>query len=186
MFLSGQNNNFRFHFPKVFVPDEIEEKYSPLLKRIPGCMCETIVDFINYSIKSIELNLGVSQEVIEQIDRGTPYKRSSRSDAYPDMLWNRDMTINFQLDSMYLMWFILCEIYMYYYCTKEKYIPKPPGMEILDAYHKVVYRVEFTNLIFKEVSGLQFDFSENTIDQKVISTTWRANKVTPKIEPSKA
>lgn len=185
MFVSGQNNNFRFTFPKVFVPEEIEKKYSVLLNRIPGCMCETIIDFLNYSIKSIELNVGLSQEIIEQVDRGTPYGRSSRSDAFPDLLWQRDMTINFQLDNMYIVWFILCEIYMYYYCRKEKYLPKSPGFEILDMYHKVVYRIEFTDLIFQSVSGLEFDFSSNTVDQKIISTTWRANKVTVKLEPSK-
>lgn len=185
MFLSGQNNNFRFHFPVVFVPDEIEKKYSPLLKRIPGCMCETIIDFINYSIKSVELDVGRSQELIEQVDRGTPQGRSSRSDAVPDMLWQRDMTITFQLDSMYLIWFILGELYMYYYCKKDKYLPKPPGVEILDMYHTVVYRVEFTDLIFQSVSGLEFNFSENTVDQKMLTTTWRANKVTVTLEPSK-
>ena len=37
-FLSGKNNNFKFAFPKVFVPEEIEKKYSPILNRIPGNM----------------------------------------------------------------------------------------------------------------------------------------------------
>lgn len=185
MFLSGKNNNYRFHFPKVFVPDEIENKYAPLLKRIPGCMCETIIDFINYSVKSVELDVGMSQEVIEQLDRGTPYTRSSRSDAFPDMLFKRDMTIIFQLDSMYLIWFIMCELYMYYYCIKDKYLPKPPGMEILDMYDKVLYRVDFSDLLFLSVSGLEFNFSENTIDQKMITTTWRSNKVNVVIEPSR-
>ena len=185
-FISGKNNNFRFHFPKVFVPDEIENKYSPLLKRIPGCMCETIIDFINYSIKSVELQVSPNQqELIEQVDRGTPYGRSSRSDAYPDFLWNKDMTITFQLDSMYLIWFILCELFMYYYCIKPKYLPKSPGMEILDMFGKVVYRITFDNLLFTSVSGLEFDFSSNEIDQKILTTTWRANKVDLVIEPSK-
>lgn len=184
-FLSGKNNNFRFHFPKIFVPDEFEEKYQPLLKRIPGCMCENVVDFINYSIRSVELEISPQQEVIEQVDRGTPYTRVSRSDAYPDFLWNRDMTITFQLDSMYLIWFILCELFIYYYCVKPKYLPKSPGMEILDMYDKVLYRITFEDLLFLSVSSLEFDFSSNEIDQKIIQTTWRANKVNVVLEPSK-
>ena len=56
-FLSGKNNNFKFSFPKPFVPDEIEKKYSPILNRIPGNMCTTVVDFLNYSIKSVELEV---------------------------------------------------------------------------------------------------------------------------------
>lgn len=184
--ISGKNNNFRFHFPKVFVPDEIEEKYSPLLKRIPGCMCETIVDFINYSIMSVELQVNPNEQTpIEQIDRATPYGRYSRSDAFPDLLWNRDMTITFQLDSMYLIWFIMCELYMYYYCVKPKYLPKSPGMEVLDMYGKVVYRITFDDMLFISVSGLEFNFSSNEIDQKTITTTWKANKVNLVLEPSR-
>lgn len=186
MLLSGKNDNFRFKFPKTFVPDVIEDKYSALIKRIPGNMCETVIDFINCSMKSVELDVGMRQDVIQQIDRGTPFGRVSRSDAIPDMLWARELNITFQLDGMYLIWFILSELYLYYYCIKDKYIPKPPGMEILDALDKVVYRVEFTDLIFKGLDGLTFDMSDNSIDQKVITTNWQANKVSIELGISKA
>lgn len=185
-FISGKNNNFRFHFPKVFVPDAIEEKYTPFLKRIPGCMCENIIDFINYSIKKVDLQVNPeTYETIEQVDRGTPFGRLSRSDKYPDGLWKREMTITFQLDSMYLIWFIMCELLMHYYCIKDKYLPKPPGMEILDMYNKVMYRVTFDQLLFTGVDGLDFDFASTELDQKELSTTWIANKVDIVLEPSK-
>lgn len=185
-FLSGKNNNFRFAFPVPFIPEEIENKYRPILHRIPGNMCETVLDLVNYSIRGIEFEMGLdASELIEQTDRATPQGRYSRSDAVPDMLWNRDITITFQLDSSYLIWHILCEVFMYYYCTKDKYLPKPPGMEILDTFNKVLYRITFDNLLFTSVSGLEFDFSSNEIDQKIITTTWKANKINVIIEPSK-
>ena len=75
-FLSGKNNNFKFSFPKAFVTDEIEKKYSPILNRIPGNMCDTVVDFLNMSIQSVELEVNPAEyEPIEQMDRGTPYGR---------------------------------------------------------------------------------------------------------------
>lgn len=185
-FLSGKNNNFKFKFPKVFVPDEIEKKYSPLLNRIPGCMCETVIDFINYSIKSIELQVNPdTYEPIEQIDRGTPYGRISRSDAFPDFLWKKEMTITFQLDSTYILWSVLVDLFMYYYCIKDKYIPKSPGMEILDCYHKVLYRITFVDLLYTGVSGLEFDFSSTEVDQKIVTTTWRANKIDLEFNPAR-
>ena len=80
-FLSGLNNNFKFTFPKVFVPEEIEKKYLPILNRIPGNMCTTVIDFLNMSIKSVELEVNpVTYDPIEQKDRGTPYGRLHRSD----------------------------------------------------------------------------------------------------------
>lgn len=185
-FLSGKNNNFRFKFPKLFVPKEIEDKYLPILNRIPGNMCTSVLDFINYSIRSVELEVSPEEyEPIEQIDRGTPYGRLSRSDFFPDFLWKKNMTITFQLDSAYIIWAILTDLFTYYYCIKDKYLPVSPGMQILDAYDKVLYRIEFEDLLYTSVSGLEFDFSSNEIDQKMITTTWRANKINVKLEPSR-
>ena len=181
-FLSGKRNNFRFHFPKVFVPDEIEEKYRPILKRVPGIMCDSVIDFINLQIKSIELQVNPeTYQPIEQKDSGTPYGRISRSDAYPDYLWKKEMTITFQLDQAYLIWNIMCELFIYYYQIKDKYLPKPPGMEVLDCNNKVLYRITFIDLLFTGVS----DFSSNSIDQKTITTTWSANKINFDLIPSR-
>lgn len=185
-FLSGKNNNFKFQFPKLFVPQEIEDKYSPILNRIPGNMCTTVLDFINYSIRSVELEVNPAEyEPIEQIDRGTPYGRLSRSDLFPDFLWKKNMTITFQLDSTYIIWAVLTELFTYYYCIKDKYLPASPGMQIMDCYDKVLYRIEFVDLLYTSVSGLEFDFSTNEVEQKIITTTWRANKINVKMEPSR-
>lgn len=185
-FLSGKNNNFRFHFPKTFVTNEIEEKYQPFLKRIPGAMVSSVVDFINLQIKSVDLQVNPeTYQPIEQKDSGTPYGRLSRSDAYPDYLWKKEMTITFQLDQAYLIWCILCDLFIYYYQIKDKYLPQTPGMEILDCNHKVLYRITFIDLLFTGISGLEFDFSSNSIDQKTITTTWVANKINFDLVPSR-
>ena len=44
---------FDVNNPKKKHPFKIEKKYSPILNRIPGNMCTTVIDFINYSIKGI-------------------------------------------------------------------------------------------------------------------------------------
>ena len=95
------------------------------------------------------------------------------------------MTISFQLDSTYVIWSIMVDLFMYYYCIKDKYIPACPGMEILDCYNKVLYRITFDDLLFISVSGLEFDFSSNSIDQKTITTTWSANKINFDLIPSR-
>lgn len=185
-FLSGKNNNFRFSFPKIFVPQEIEDKYSPILNRIPGNMCTTVVDFINYSIQSVQLDVNpMDYEPIEQRDRRTQYGRLARTDFFPDFLWLKTMTITFQLDSAYIIWAILTELFLYYYCAEEKYISATPNMEILDCQNKVLYRIKFEEMLYTSVSGLEFDFSSNEVEQKSITTTWRMNKTTISLEPSR-
>lgn len=186
-FLSGKNNNFKFNFPKVFMPQEIEDKYSPILNRIPGNMCTTVLDFINYSIMSVELEINPeTYEPIEQTDRGTPtFGRLTRPSTYPDYLFAKDMTITFQLDSAYIIWAILIDLFIYYYTEhKEKFIPTP-NMEILDCYNFTLYRLSFERLLFTGVSGLQFDFSSNEVEQKTITTTWKAGAINVLFDPSK-
>lgn len=185
-FLSGENNNFRFSFPKSFVPQDIENKYAPVLNRIPGNMCTTVVDFLNYNIQAVHLDVNPNQyDPIEQHDRGTQYGRVSRSDFFPDFLWLKDMSIDFQLDSAYIVWAVLMDLFLYYYCIKDKYIPAVPGMEILDCYNKVLYRIKFEDLLYTSVSGLEFDFSSNSVEQKKITTTWKMNRARIEFEPSR-
>ena len=151
-------------------------------------MCTTVIDFLNYSIKSVELEVNpATYDPIEQVDRGTPYGRLHRSDFYPDFLWKKQMTITFQLDSAYIIWAILTDLFMYYYCAEPnpKYIPATPGMEILDCYNHSLYRISFVDLLYTGVSGLEFDFSSNEVDQKIVTTTWVANKVDVVLEPSR-
>lgn len=186
-FLSGKNNNFRFAFSKPFIPQEIEDKYSPVLNRIPGNMCETVLDFLNYSIKSVNLQVNPNgYDVITQRDRGTPYERIRRNNAYPDTLFNKDMTITFQLDQAYIIWAILTDVFIYYYCDgEERFIPPFPGMEIMDCYNKIMYRIDLNNVLFTSVSGLEFDFSSDSVEQKTIETTWKVSKIDINFEPSR-
>ena len=186
-FLSGKNNNFKFAFSKPFIPQEIEDKYSPVLNRIPGNMCETVLDFLNYSIKSVNLQVSPNAyDPILQRDRGTPYERIRRSNAYPDALFNKDMTISFQLDQAYIIWAILTDVFIYYYCDgEERFIPPFPGMEIMDCYNKIMYRIDFNDVLFTSVSGLEFDFSSDSVEQKTIETTWKVSKIDINFEPSR-
>lgn len=185
-FLSGKNNNFKFNFPKTFVPQEIEDKYSPILNRIPGNMCTNVLDFINYSIMSVEVEVNPNTyEPIEQVDRGTVFGRINRTYTYPDYLFVKSMTITFQLDSTYIIWSILMDLFIYYYTVfEEKFIPSP-NMEILDCYNFTLYRINFERLLYTGVSGLQFDFSSNEVEQKTITTNWECNAINILFEPSR-
>ena len=150
---------------------------------------DNVNDFINYSIMSVEIEVNPAEyEPIEQVDRGTPFGRLSRSGFYPDYLFAKNITITFQLDAAYIIWSIWVDLFFHYYCLDrkkdDKYIPKLPGMEILDSYGKVLYRISFFNLLYTGVSGLEFNFSSNDIEQKTITTNWVANEILMDFEPS--
>ena len=37
---------------------------------------------------------------------------------------------------------------------------------IMDCYNKVMYRIDLNNVLFTSVSGLEFDFSSDSVEQK--------------------
>ena len=55
MLLDARNNLFEFHFPRNFIPKEISDKYKPYLNRMPGNIIEEPLDFLNYTIQSVNL-----------------------------------------------------------------------------------------------------------------------------------
>ena len=48
MILSARNNQFKFEFPRNFIPKEIADKYKPYLNRMPGSMIKEPIDYFNY------------------------------------------------------------------------------------------------------------------------------------------
>ena len=51
MILSARNNQFKFDFPRTFIPKEIAKKYKPFLTRIPGGLIKEPIDYWNYGIQ---------------------------------------------------------------------------------------------------------------------------------------
>jgi hypothetical protein len=48
-----------------------------------------------------------------------------------------------------------------------------------------MYRIDFENVLFTSVSGLDFDFSSDSVEQKTIETTWKITKLNINFEPSR-
>ena len=67
MILSARNNQFKFDFPRNFIPKEIAEKYKPFLTRIPGGLIKEPIDYWNYGIQSLNLP-GPSFDAVTQVD----------------------------------------------------------------------------------------------------------------------
>ena len=67
MILSARNNQFRFSFPRTFVPKEIADKYRPYLNRMPGGLIKEPIDYFNYGIQSLNLP-GPSYDPVTQND----------------------------------------------------------------------------------------------------------------------
>lgn len=181
MLLSARNNQFEFFFSKTFIPEEIEKKYSPYLKRIPNSMFDRCIDFVNYGIQSFNIQ-STQYNPIEQLDRSTPYSRIYRPSQTPESLIQKEFSITNQLYDGYINYFMMLDLFYYYYNNNESnFINGVPFVKIIDGTGYEIFSIEFKNVLFTSIDGLDFNFSSNTIDMKTFNCTFRAQELEIKL-----
>ena len=77
------------------------------------------------------------------------------------------------------MWLDL--FYYYYNETQETLLPGVPFIRIFDGQGFETMSIEFKNILFTSIDGLDFNFSSNTIDMKTFNCTFRAQEVEIKL-----
>jgi len=172
--LSGSNNQFQFWFSQTTIPKEIEEKYRPIIQRISGFPIESALDYLNYSIQSVNLTIDNTFEPITQQDNGIKFGRNLRPTKVQDNNYQKEFTVTFQLDSSYIIYFLLKEIFDHYFNSNtDKYLPDAQYVVLLDGYGNRLYRIKLNEVLFTGISGFEMNFSDNSIDQKQIQATFR-------------
>lgn len=181
MLLPARNNQFEFFFAKTLIPEHINEKYMPYLQRIPSTPFDRCIDYVNYGIQGFNMQ-NVQFDVVEQYDRKSPYSRIYRSSASPEKLMSKEFTITQQLYDGYVNYFLMLDLFYHYYSSSEdKYLNGVPFVRIFDGNGFEVFTIEYKNVLFTSIDGLDFNFSSNMIDMKTFNCTFRAQEVEIKL-----
>jgi hypothetical protein len=162
--------------------DTISERYKPYLNRIPGNMITRPIDFLNYSIQSINLP-GASFSPSEQVGK-LGRKRIYRDSIPTQELIEKQMTVTFQLLDGYINYWMMLDIYndLYAYENRNVHIPSGTNLRILDAEGNVLVTLQMNNVLFTEIGSLEMSFSDNTPDFSTFETTFVYNELITKIE----
>lgn len=177
-FLSGSNNRFEFSFPISFVPDWIAEKYNDVINKLPDYPVNNVLDFINLAVQGISLPLSVQQVTIEQTDMNDRDSRHYRSSMSIEDMFQKDFKVTVRLDQSYLMYFIMLDLYFYYFATfKEKHLPEAFMISVLDNHNTKVYDIKLKEVLFTNVQGIDLDFSSKTVDLKKAELSFKVNNM---------
>lgn len=163
MILNGTENLFEFHFPKRFMPKEISDKYRGYLNRIPGNILENPLDFINYTIQSINLP-GMGYDAIEQQQK-PGRKIQYRSTVPTQELFDKELTVTFQLVDGYINYWMMMDILNYYYAfdTKQHFLDDL-NIRMLDSEGHSIVTARIMSPIIKNISELSMSFASNVAD----------------------
>lgn len=177
MLQSADSNQFRFNFPKSFMPLAISTKYAKYMNRIPGNIISDPLELLNYSIQSVSLP-SFSFDPIEQVDfPGT--KRLYRSSLPTTELFAKELTVGMQMFDGHFNYWMMYEIFFYYYSSKEKQIYLPDGfrLQMIDNEGNILVTIHFDKVIFQTVPSLDLNFSTDAIGFKTFEVIFIYNNL---------
>lgn len=175
MFTSARDNQFKFEFPRNFIPEEIANKYRPFINKMPGAMIKEPIDLFNYTIQSINLP-GPTYDPVTQSDF-PGNTRNFRSSLPIQNLRDRSFTVTLQGIDGYVNYWMAVDIFEYYYklSGKEPYVPDSPGIQMFDSEGNLYVTAKMEKMVFNGVSSLDLNFSSNTVDFKTFDLEFTYN-----------
>ena len=177
--LKGRQDGFRLLLPKDFLCEEIQEKYTKILRQKHSYFY-TPIDFVNETIQKVQV-LGFNNATIpqQQSTRGDkPMIRPERvqqnefmtpSTEYtyraadsPIALVDRTLNIEFRHTLGYLNYFMLFENFWYQY-TRDRYykeLPRQFNVDILDEIGSIYSRIVLYDPLVNGMDMLDFDYTQ--------------------------
>lgn len=177
--LKGRQDGFRLLLPKDFLCEEIQEKYTKILRQKHSYFY-TPIDFVNETIQKVQV-LGFNNATIpqQQSTRGDkPMIRPERqrqnefmtpSTEYtyraadsPIALVDRTLNIEFRHVLGYLNYFILFENFWYQY-TRDRYyneLTRQFNVDILDELGSIYSRIVIYDPLINGMDMLDFDYTQ--------------------------
>jgi len=182
MLLSARSNQFRFSFPRSFIPPEVADKYRPYFNRMPGGLIKEPIDYWNYGIQSINLP-GVSYSPVEQEEfRGGT--KTFRGSVPIEKLFQNELTVTMQGFDGWINYWMAIDTFNYYYNLTGKFphLPEGNGIQILDGEGTALVTVRLKEMIWSSVSSLDLNFSSNTIEFQTFDLGFNYNSIDFKID----
>jgi hypothetical protein len=182
MLQSAKSNQFRFNFPKSFIPAAIASKYAKYMNRIPGNIISDPLELINYSVQAVTLP-SFSYDPVEQVDfPGT--KRQYRSSLPVTELFAKELRVSMQMFDGHFNYWLMYETFQYYYEFREKspYLPDGFRLQMIDGEGNILVTIGLQRVLFQSVPDLSLNFSTNTPEFKTFEVIFVYNNLKVDLE----
>ena len=173
MRLSSQSSQFVFNLPSDFIPQEIINTYTPILQK-NWIQYENVVDYLNSTIKSISYP-GLTIETPEQkLIRGKvrAYKPSKN---VQDILSSHEIQVVFRSVDSDLNYWICYDIFTKHYLDTDHLFINPFTFTAVDIWRDGIYTIKFFELIAVGLSENLFNYSQQKIQAKDFTMTFKFN-----------
>lgn len=188
--LSPRKDLFRFNFPKDFIPESVNEKYSVLINKNPGVF-KSVIDYLNESIQSVTIP-GISDVNIGQIQHSTNsiQRRSGKINVEPKTeityqsprnpldFMDKKLQITFRMNQGLYNYFILFETLFYQICKPIDKGPSPVlYLEILNEDGVVCSRVLFKDCYLEGIEDIELSYNKIERDTATFNISMKFNNI---------
>ena len=176
--LKGRQDNFKLIIPDDFIANEINEKYTNILKRQKSFLYRPI-DFLNETIQSIVI-LGFNNAIIpqQQTSHGKPLinpKRieenrfahtssevAYRSEQSPLNLLEKTLVVNFRHTLGFVNYFLMFENFWYQYSRDRRYdeISESFSVNLLNNKGEVYSRILMSHPLMNSLDMLGLNYTQ--------------------------
>lgn len=175
--LSPRYDLFKFQFPKDFLPEELDKKYSKVLAKNASVLVSPI-EYLNESIQGVTFP-GMSELTIEQSQialnpnrfiegkQGTEphYKHNYLSSINPLAAINREFKVTMrQNQGLYNYWMIYETIFHKILKDKVPTFDEVFTLYIMNETGEVCARVDMYDNYIKDLDGIEFNY--NKVDRQ--------------------
>lgn len=197
--LSPRADLFVFHFPKDFLPKEIEEKYTKIINRDKSVI-QTPIDYLNESVQGIDFP-GMSDLIVEQAQHssqhpenhndqmGLPGKRISIEPERTNVTYSPknilsqlagEFTVTFRRNQGLYNYFMLYETIFHKVLKEYANVEKPDDVfyiDILEESGKIMGRIKLFQPRIDGIEGLQFSYNKLERQTETFDVKFRFNNI---------
>lgn len=171
--LSPRYDLFRFSLPKDFLPEEIESKYSKVV-RSNQSVITTPIDYLNESIQGVSFP-GIADVIVTQGQQGSnDISRKNRKTNFEpkmNMIYqtpenvldkiDRSFKVTFRMNQGFYNYFMVYETLFHQVCKPLDRGHQPVYyIELLNEVGEITARILFKNVLIDGIDGLEFNFNK--------------------------
>jgi len=181
MLRNTKNNLVYFRFPYEFVPEEISNKYDPLLKAYQTPFKST-VEYLNSLITNITLP-SISVDNIQQTHARATRNFRGGLDIYRGI--SKEFTIDMRLTEGYLSYFMLYDILIWWNDSvdaTDRYI-NDFELVTLDLQGREVATIKYKEILYNSITELTLAYSDVNAQFNTFSIGFNSNivDISPKL-----
>lgn len=173
MRLSSQSSQFIFSLPQSFLPPEIIETYTPILEK-NWVQYDDVISYLNSTIKGVNFP-GISFDTPQQMRMRGKQRNFKPSKNIQDIVTTRELTVTFRSVDSDLNYWLMFDILSKHYLDVENAFLNPFTITCVDIHRDAIYVIKFFEIILKNLSDNQFNYSQQKVNAKEFTLTFSFN-----------